>query len=110
MWLKTAIDAIDKYMSFLQRATTGARGTRVCLCFSKKDRNSSRASSRVMGFENNGLPMNEYSTHGASPQSSRSTDDQKKLSHFVHFCLVKPDSWKKRRERSSLTMWQRVGA
>ena len=107
---KTAMDAIERYMSFRQRATTDARGTLVWLCFSKKLRNASRASSRFIGLENNGLPMKEYSTQGASPQSSRSTVDQKKLSHFAHFCRVKPESWKKRRERPSLTRWQRVGA
>ena len=36
--------------------------------------------------------MKEYSTHGASPQSSTSTVDQKKQLHFEHFCLVKPES------------------
>ena len=36
--------------------------------------------------------MNEYSTQGASPQSSRSMVDQKKHLHLVHVCLVKPES------------------
>ena len=61
-----------------------------------------------MGFEKSGFPMNEYSTQGASPQSSRSTVDQKKLLHLEHFCLVKPESWKNGSDRPSLTKWQRV--
>ena len=47
--------------------------------------------------------MNEYSTQGASPQSSRSTIDQKKLLHLEHFSLVKPESWKNVSDRPSLT-------
>jgi len=36
--------------------------------------------------------MNEYSTQGASPQSSLSTKDQKWHLHFEQVCLMKPDS------------------
>ena len=54
--------------------------------------------------------MKEYSTQGASPQSSLSILDQKKHLHLAHVCLVKPESWKKLSDRPSLTEWQRVVA
>jgi len=62
------------------------------LCISKKFKKDSRASSRFIAFEKSGLPINEYSTQGASPHSSRSTVDQKKQLHLEHACLVKPES------------------
>ena len=91
-------------MSFLQRATTGALSTLVWSCFSKKVRKASLASSKFIDLGKSGSPMNEYSTQGASPQSSRSIIDQKEHLHLVHVCLVKPDSWKKFRDMPSLTI------
>ncbi len=91
-------------MSFLQRATTGALLTLVWLCFSKNVRKASLASSKFIGLGKSGSPMNEYSTQGASPQSSRSTIDQKEQLHLAHVCLVKPDSWKKSRDIPLLTI------
>ena len=79
-------------MSFLQRATTEALSTLVCLFFSKNLRKASLASSKFIGLGNKGFPMNEYSTQGASPQRSLSTKDQKWHLHFEQVCLMKPDS------------------
>lgn len=64
-------------MSFLHRATTEALSILSCSFFSKKLRKASRASSKFIGLGSKGFPMKEYSTHGASPQSSLSIVDQK---------------------------------
>jgi hypothetical protein len=64
----------------------------VCSCFPKKVKKASRASSKSIGLGNRGSPMNEYSTQGASPQSSVSNFDQKEHLHLLQVCLMKPDS------------------
>ncbi len=79
-----------KNTSSLHLAVIGYLETRVCPFLSRNDRKLSRISWTVCFSLNSGLPMNVYSTHGASPQMSVSPRVQKCFPHLRHCLRWKP--------------------
>ena len=79
-----------KNTSSLHLAVIGYLETLVCPSLSRNDRKLSRISCTVSFSLKRGLPMNVYSTHGASPQVSPSPRVQKNLPQLLHCLRWKP--------------------